>query len=126
MNSRPISWLKQSEELTPNHFIYQKTSPEDWNMALSLEDKYMSLQSYRQRMSEELDLLMRSSDFLAEKWFSNVAPPFVNDIVFNARGKSKVNPAGQLEYGRIIKVSDDLRHITIVVSKNNKTREAVV
>ena len=124
LNSRPISWLKQSEGLTPNHFLYPKTSPEDWNMALSLEDKYMSLQNYRQRMSEELDLLMKSSDFLAEKWFSNDAPPFVNDIVFNARGKSKVNPAGQLEYGRIIKVSDDLRHITIVVSRNNKTREA--
>ena len=123
LNNRPITWINDSEiPLTPNHFLCIHTDPQTLTKEpLGLEDRYSVLQDYRQRIFEQLQLYMQTTNFLPGRWFQANKMPELGDVCLNVRQKSKFNP-GNMEYCKIEELSDDKRTAKIKVVRADQTK----
>ena len=120
-NSRPISWLKDYP-LTPAHFLYTSQDEKVWSPPGDVEDKFLALQEIRGQLKDHLISAMQCLNFIPNKWYSQTLTPCVNDVVYNMRARTKWNPKGKLDYGKIVEVSDDKRNLKVKVVRNGVPR----
>ena len=127
LNNRPITWIRDSEiPLTPNHFLCIHTDPQTLTKEpLGLEAKYSALQDYRQRIFEQLQLYMQTTNFLPGRWFQANKMPELGDVCVNVRQKSKFN-SGNMEYCKIEELSDDKRTAKIKVIRGDQPKNSEV
>ena len=120
-NSRPVSWLKDYP-LTPAHFLYTVQNEKVWSAPGQVEDKFLALEQIRGELKHHLITAMQCLNFIPSKWYSQTFTPCINDVVYNMRGRSKVNPKGKIEYGKIVEVSKDNRDLKLKVIRNGLSK----
>ena len=87
-----------------------------------MEDKFLALQEIRGQLKDHLISAMQCLNFIPNKWYSQTLTPCVNDVVYNMRARTKWNPKGKLDYGKIVEVSDDKRNLKVKVVRNGVPR----
>ena len=124
-NSRPITYLKKTGTyLTPHHLLrtggYGNLTEE-----ASVEEKFTAVQEYRRKMQQELVEALRQLSFLPQKWKEKGAEAKVGDFIMISRGRSKINPLGQVEFGVVEEILDEGRNLRIRVSRAH-TKDTLV
>ena len=116
LNSRPISWINQTH-ITPNHFILPNHSAKQWSSEISIADKYIEHDKFKEKMRSELIKCMQQLTFLPKKWKEETSRAKVGDVCLIQRGIGKVNKLGILEYCKVLSVTEDGRKLLVVVSR---------
>jgi len=120
-NGRPICFLRTSQTyLTSNHFIRPTINDEIWDEHVTLEEKYLQLEDYRERMREALVDSYKATQFTSSKWRSEGLTAKKGDVIMVSRGRSKIRPLGRIEYGLVMHVSGDHRTLEVRVCRSEK------
>ena len=91
----------------------------------SVEEKFTVVQEYRRKMQQELVEALRQLSFLPQKWKEKGAEAKVGDFIMISRGRSKINPLGQVEFGVVEEILDEGRNLRIRVSRAH-TKDTLV
>ena len=125
-NLRPIGYLRSlGTVITPAHLIFPSNGSIDTDgQLLSVEDKYVKIEDYQERMRSLLAEAMMAASFLPKKWSKKEREARAGDIVFYQTRQDKVSKQGRLQYARLLSVDSKSRTAQVILAKGSKALSA--